>query len=141
MQVLGPTKEGVVPSAAYRESSFSDGEARMLNRKIQWMLLMSNAGLFVWGSGWCCAFHPLSYDTADVHADVKYKLGWVTVTGYGAIPYPDQLWDNHYKLFNTPLTICLNSKISFHPPLTYVDDSLVAFGLQSCLNAEEGLYW
>ena len=77
----------------------------------------------------------------DVAADVKYKLGWVTLPGYGALPYPDQLWDDHYKHFNTTLTICLNSEISCHPPSNNAHAALVAFGLQSCLNTEEGLYW
>ncbi|RSH92128.1 hypothetical protein EHS25_008543 [Saitozyma podzolica] len=56
---------------------------------------------------------------------ILYNLGWVTLPGYGARPYPSELFDAHWKSYNTPLTAFLS----------------LAFCAQVSLNAEEGLYW
>ncbi|ORY31012.1 hypothetical protein BCR39DRAFT_587665 [Naematelia encephala] len=75
-----------------------------------WMLIMSNLGLFIWASGW-------TY--------LKYKLGWTYIPGHGPLPVPDQLWTEHDRGFNTPLTFFL----------------VLSYSLQISLNTEEALYW
>nr|KIR84257.1 hypothetical protein I308_05268 [Cryptococcus tetragattii IND107] len=77
---------------------------------LTWMLLASIFCLFTWGAGWCY---------------IKYKLGWIYAEGYGAIPYPNEMFSRRYVKLNIPLTIIFN----------------IAFSLQTSLNAEEGLYW
>jgi hypothetical protein len=41
-------------------------------------------------------------------SDVRYNLGWVTLPGYGARPYPTELFDAHWKSYNPPLTAFLS---------------------------------
>nr|KIR44587.1 hypothetical protein I312_06217 [Cryptococcus bacillisporus CA1280] len=77
---------------------------------LTWMLLVSIFCLFTWDAGWCY---------------IKYKLGWIYVEGYGAMPYPNEMFSRRYVKLNIPLIIIFN----------------IAFSLQTSLNAEEGFYW
>lgn len=54
---------------------------------------------------------------ADGEQDVKYKLGWIVLPGYGAVPVPDELWTGHFKRINLPLTFWLTrtSLLTFFP--------------------------
>ncbi|WWC59274.1 uncharacterized protein I303_101824 [Kwoniella dejecticola CBS 10117] len=77
---------------------------------LTWMLVMCELGMLIWGAGW---------------AYVKYHLGWMYIPSKGTMPVPTQLYNEHYRSFNTPLTIWV----------------CISFSLQVSLNAEEGLYW
>nr|XP_019008507.1 uncharacterized protein I206_07066 [Kwoniella pini CBS 10737]OCF47288.1 hypothetical protein I206_07066 [Kwoniella pini CBS 10737] len=77
---------------------------------LTWMLVICELGMLIWGAGW---------------AYVKYHLGWMYIPRKGTMPVPTQLYDDHYRSFNTPLTIWV----------------CISFSLQVSLNAEEGLYW
>ncbi|WWC86922.1 uncharacterized protein L201_001801 [Kwoniella dendrophila CBS 6074] len=77
---------------------------------LTWMLLICELGMLIWGAGW---------------AYVKYHLGWTYIPEKGAIPVPTQLYSDHFKSFNNPLTIWV----------------CISFSLHVSLNAEEGLYW
>jgi hypothetical protein len=67
---------------------------------------MCQVCMFVWGAGWCCECMARSC----LPVDVKYKLGWVTLPGYGALPYPATLFVAPYTHYNKPLTWMLNSE-------------------------------
>ena len=50
---------------------------------------------------------------ADRNTDVKYKLGWVTVPGYGSLPVPPEMWTEEYKDLNLPFTFWNNCEWTY----------------------------
>jgi hypothetical protein len=74
--------------------------------------------------------------------DVKYTLGYTIIPGYGAIPVPNEMWDEHYRSFNMPLSLMLNRKWPFWSPSSDIHwRNPVGFCMSVSLSAEEGLYW
>ncbi|WVQ84977.1 hypothetical protein IAT38_007141 [Cryptococcus sp. DSM 104549] len=69
---------------------------------LTWMLIGSNAGLFIWAAGWCYA---------------KYKLKWVYVPEYGPMPVPPVMFPTKYVRLNTPLTIVFSIAFSLQTSL------------------------
>ncbi|WWD21474.1 hypothetical protein CI109_105960 [Kwoniella shandongensis] len=77
---------------------------------LTWLLQGCGFGMAIFGAG---------------SAWLKYHLGWTYVPGVGAIPYPAQMYSEHWKVYTYPFTVFI----------------IIAYSLQLSLTTEEGLYW
>jgi len=112
-----------------------------LAEKPQWMLITSNLGLLIWGFGWCCMYAywdstwswlmaSKTSNTSSAGSCYPATARYRSRMSYGQVISSASIFPSHFGLLVR----------HFLPSFPRADQA-VGYGIQTSMNAEEGLYW